>query len=325
MKLSVKAALVMLCLALLALAVPFAVGEGVQAGGEKVLQLGNTEFTLTVDGSYEEGGLTEEDLEENQVGYFYSEKSLLDFDVYQFSKAGVPEELTEFVAEEAAAYDGVWEIVRDAEINGIPITWYRTLETYNGQSYDTITYLLDAGDDYVEIVFWIDGDEARVKADAIIHTLSRRGPVELQLAGSAYSVLIPADYQRGDVTEEEAAAGLVDYYLSDRTLMDFDVYRIEKADPSESLADCVKREAAAYEGVSEVVDSGAINGIPVAWYRAVEAYADTDYNTVTYLMDDGGDIVQILFWLDGDAAEEEAAAIINTLFVPINPEDEDYN
>ena len=32
-----------------------------------------------------------------------------------------------------------------------------------------------------------------------------------------------------------------------------------------------------------------------------------------------------LFWLDGDAAEEEVAAIINTLFVPINPEDEDYN
>ena len=58
---------------------------------------------------------------------------------------------------------------------------------------------------------------------------------------------------------------------------------------------------------------GNINGIDIAWYRAVETYEGKEYATLTYALEDGGDYVELAFWLDGGDAEAEAQAIIETL------------
>lgn len=153
-----------LCLALLATC---AFAEA----ATKTLQLGTSAYTVEIAASYEEGELTEEDTADDMVAYLRSPDTLLDFDVYQFSKDGYPDTLAAFVEQEAEAYEAT-EVVTDGSINGIDIGWYRSLETYEDQEYATLTYVLEDGDQYVEIVFWLDGETAEEEAQAIINTLT---------------------------------------------------------------------------------------------------------------------------------------------------------
>ena len=90
----------------------------------------------------------------------------------------------------------------DGEVNGIPAAWYRTVEVYKDTSFNTLTYIMDGGDEYVEIVFWLDGENADAEADAIIRTLSISaaeeavGEAEAESAGAA-----PATDAGGDAVE----------------------------------------------------------------------------------------------------------------------------
>ncbi len=153
-----------LCLALLAAC---AVAET----GTKVFQLGTSVYTVEIDESFVEGERSEEDIQDDMVAYMQSPNTLLDFDVYQFSKEGYPDTLAEFAAQEAEDYGAV-EVVTDGEINGIAAAWYRAVEAYDDQEYATLTYVLEDGDEYVEITFWLDGEDAEQEAQAIIETLS---------------------------------------------------------------------------------------------------------------------------------------------------------
>ena len=137
----------------------------------RVLQLGSSVYTIEIPDSFEEGERTEEDIRDDMVAYLHSPDTLLDFDVYQFSKEGYPEVLADFTEQEAGEYNAS-EIVTDGNINGIDAAWYRAEETYDGQEYETLTYVLDGGDEYVEIVFWLDGDSAQAEADQIISSLT---------------------------------------------------------------------------------------------------------------------------------------------------------
>lgn len=155
----------LLCLMLLAAC------AAAEAAGTKTFRLGTSAYTIEIPEDYVEGERTVEDIEDDMVAYLQSPESLLDFDVYQFSKDGYPGALADFTAEEAAEYEAA-EVVTDGEINGIAAAWYRATETYEGQTYATLTYVLEDGDDYVEIVFWLDGDSAEEEAQAIIATLA---------------------------------------------------------------------------------------------------------------------------------------------------------
>ena len=137
----------------------------------RVLQLGSSVYTIEIPDSFEEGERTEEDIRDDMVAYLHSPDTLLDFDVYQFSKEGYPEVLADFTEQEAGEYNAS-EIVTDGNINGIDAAWYRAEEIYDGQEYETLTYVLDDGDEYVEIVFWLDGDNAQAEADQIMNSLS---------------------------------------------------------------------------------------------------------------------------------------------------------
>lgn len=155
-----------LCLALLAMCAAAA-----ETIGTKVYQLGTSAYTVEIPDSFVEGERTEEEIKDDMVAYLHSPDTLLDFDVYQFSKEGYPEKLADYAAQEAAEYETA-EIVTDGDINGIAAAWYRAAETYEGRQYTTLTYILEDGGDYVEIVFWLDGDSAEEEALAIIDTLT---------------------------------------------------------------------------------------------------------------------------------------------------------
>ena len=153
-----------LCLMLLGIC---AAGE---ASGTKVFRLGTSVYTLSIPDSFVEGARTEGEIRDDMVAYMHSPETLLDFDVYHFAREGYPDSLAAFVEWEAAEY-GAAEVVTDDSINGINIAWYRAVETYDGVEYDTLTYALEDGDSYVEIAFWLDGENAEAEAKAIMDTL----------------------------------------------------------------------------------------------------------------------------------------------------------
>ena len=155
-----------LCVALMALCAAVA-----EKAGTKVYRLGTSVYTVEIPESYTEGELTEEDIADDQVAYMQSPDSLLDFDVYQFGKADYLEKLADYAAAEAKEYNAT-EVVTDGKINGIDAAWYRATETYEDVEYTTLTYVLEDGDEYVEITFWLDGEDAEQEAQAIIETLS---------------------------------------------------------------------------------------------------------------------------------------------------------
>ena len=147
-------------------------GNGQSTSDNRILQLGTSVYTVEIPASYREGERTEEEIRDDMVAYLYSPDTLLDFDIYQFSKEGYPEDLAEYTGQEAAEYETAFDIVTDLDINGIDAASYRAREVYDGQEYDTLTYILDGGDEYVELVFWLDGEEAEVLAQKIINSLS---------------------------------------------------------------------------------------------------------------------------------------------------------
>ena len=136
-------------------------------------QLGTSALTMKIPNSYVPGDLTEEDVQHDQVAYMVSSDSLLDFDVYQFTKDGLPETLAEYVQMEAEEFAAT-EVVTDAKINGIDAAYYRTVESYDGEEYATLTYVFEDGEDYLEICFWLDGENAEAEVKNILDTLSRK-------------------------------------------------------------------------------------------------------------------------------------------------------
>ena len=148
-----------------------AVDGGAVRAGKMLLQLGTTGYAIAVDDSFVPGELTEEDIADDMVAYYRSPNTLLDFDIYQFSKEGYPETIPEFVDKEAEEYDA-FIIARELDINGIPAGMYKARETYEDKEYTTATYVLLDGDEYVEITFWLDGDEAELEAMEIMYTLT---------------------------------------------------------------------------------------------------------------------------------------------------------
>ena len=141
-----------------------------EVAGMKAFRLGTSVYTVMIPDSFVEGERTEEEVRDDMVAYMHSPDTLLDFDVYQFSREGYPATLAAFVEAEAAEYAAT-EVVTDGNINGIDIAWYRAVETYEGKEYATLTYALEDGGDYVELAFWLDGGDAEAEAQAIIETL----------------------------------------------------------------------------------------------------------------------------------------------------------
>lgn len=135
----------------------------------QTLRLGTSVYTIEVDASYAEGELTAEDLADDMVAYMKSPDILMDFDVYQFSKEGWPDTLEGIMLQEKEKYNASgWGT---QQVNGIDMGWFDAEEEYEGVTYETYTYILDSGDDYVEITFWLDGENAAQDAEKIMESI----------------------------------------------------------------------------------------------------------------------------------------------------------
>ena len=103
------------------------------------------------------------------LAYYKSEETLVDFDVYEWSKA-TGETLAAAIAEEAEEFEAE---AKETTINGFNAAYYNAVEESEGKEYKTVTYMIDNGDEFIEIVFWLDGETAEAEVSAIMATLAK--------------------------------------------------------------------------------------------------------------------------------------------------------
>lgn len=270
-----------------------------------MLKIGTSSYAIPIDVDYVIGEMTAEDLADNQIGYYVSEENPVDFDVYQFPKSGEEAaSLYEYVVYEAGTY-GVEGIAEDSAVNygDLAVYSYEADEEFEGEMFTTENYVFEEGEDYFELVFWMDQDKKDEQLAYIEGIIGGITKVEtMKLGTSGLSIYAPG-YEMGELDDSE---DLVGYYYSESSTMDFDVYQWAKE--GQTLAEAIAEEA---EGKEITVAS--VNGIEVQSYKDVEVDEDKEYNTVTCIMEDGDDFVEVVFWLDGDSAEWEATLILNTL------------
>ena len=60
--------------------------QAADAGELMQLQLGSSSYALSVPSAYRNGEVTIEEVQANQVAYFFSPNSKMDFDIYQFPR-----------------------------------------------------------------------------------------------------------------------------------------------------------------------------------------------------------------------------------------------
>lgn len=270
-------------------------------------QLGSSSYAMQVPRSYRNGDVSIDELQGGQIAYYYSAESDLDFDIYQFAKPDLGISLEEFLRAAAADFNGHDLTFR--QINGINVGTYKSREIYDGVEYDVLTATLEEGDEYVQVLFWLDGENAEAEAAQILDTLSPIETYDLQLGESPYWITVPADYHAGEVTEEEAADDMIAYYKSESSPLDFDVYEFGKN--GYTLEKYAIEEAKRYE--AERVDYRTINDIDVAVYFSYEEYDGQTYRLSNYLFEYGDDFVELAFWLDGEVAVKQADRIISSL------------
>ena len=139
----------------------------VSCGAEEPTRLGSSDYTIVVPEGY---NLAEDDLDEDQVAYFYKDMYSIDFDVYQWEKGD------EYTLEaEANAYAELYGTVAEpVVINGINCMKYVSVEEFNGESYTVVNYMFEDEVYIVELCFWtIDTAEEYADVDAIINTLKK--------------------------------------------------------------------------------------------------------------------------------------------------------
>ncbi|MBE5860412.1 MAG: hypothetical protein E7301_09875 [Butyrivibrio sp.] len=135
--------------------------------------------------------------------------------------------------------------------------------------------------------------------------------VDIAIGTTGYIITVPSDYYGADVTEEERRDDMIAYYKSDEHLMDFDVYQFPKE--GQTLNEYTAEEAHQYGAETfERVFLGE-GDIDATLYYSEEEYRDVKYKVANFIFETTTEFGELVFWLDGDDAEELVDDIISTL------------
>ena len=147
---------------MLALVLVFAL---VACANTKPTQLGTSDLSIILPKGY---AAAEDDLDEDQVAYYYKDDDSMDFDVYQWEKGD------KFTLESEANYYAA-EYGTTAEavtVNGIKGYKYVSSEDYGSNTYTVVNYMFEDDTYIVELCFWtVDTAEEYKAVDEIINTL----------------------------------------------------------------------------------------------------------------------------------------------------------
>ena len=154
-------------IALLALALALVLALAACGNNAKPTQLGTSDFSIVLPTGY---SAAKDDMDEDQVAYFYKDDNSIDFDVYQWEKGDeytLESEANYFAAEYGTTAEAV-------TVNGIKGYKYVSTEEYEGKTYTVVNYMFEDDTNIVEICFWTVNTDAEYKAvDEIINTLKK--------------------------------------------------------------------------------------------------------------------------------------------------------
>ena len=140
----------------------------VACGKNDPTQLGTSDFTIVLPEGY---AMSFDNMEQDQVAYFYKDDESIDFDVYQWAKGDI------FTLEaEANYYAAEYGTTAEAvTVNGINGYKYVSIEEYEGHTYTVVNYMFEDDTHIVEICFWTVGSaEEYEDVNDIINTLEKK-------------------------------------------------------------------------------------------------------------------------------------------------------
>lgn len=163
------------------------------------IEIGTTGYFIKVPNSYYQGDVKDHERKDDMIAYYKSDEFLMDFDVYQYPHEG--RDLYAYTETEAKQYnaDGITEVT----INDTELGLYYSKESYEGEEGEFVVanYIFVAGNDFGELSFWQDGDEAEELTKTIINSITttpEEEPAEALSQGDAadYSFLMSEEYQK---------------------------------------------------------------------------------------------------------------------------------
>ena len=133
----------------------------------KPTQLGTSDLSIVLPEGY---ASAEDELDEDQVAYYYKDDNSIDFDVYQWAK-GDKYTLESEANTYAAEYGTTAEAVKVKGISGYK---YVSTEDYEGKTYTVVNYMFEDDTNIVEICFWtVNTDAEDAAVNEIINTLKK--------------------------------------------------------------------------------------------------------------------------------------------------------
>lgn len=138
-----------------------------EKNGTTDIAIGTTGYVISVPSDYYSADVTDVERRDDMIAYYKSDKHLMDFDVYQYAKDGrTLKEYTEIESKEYGA-----EKFEEISINDIDITLYYSEEKYDGIEYRVANYIFETDEDFGELAFWLDGDDAEELTEEIMATI----------------------------------------------------------------------------------------------------------------------------------------------------------
>ena len=189
------------------------------------IEIGTTGYYIKVPKSYYQGEIKDKERKDDMIAYYKSDEFLMDFDVYQYPTEG--RELYAYTKEEAKQYkaDGITEVT----INETDLGLYYSKERYEDEKDEFIVanYIFVSGDDFGELSFWQDGDEAEELTKTIINSITttpEESFAESQIQGDDfdYSYFMSEEYQ-------QKAQAMIDEKIANTKLT------LDKKDSSEDV------------------------------------------------------------------------------------------
>ena len=138
--------------------------------GEGEIMLGSSCYSITLPERVEADEVSTDEANNMVVAKFYSLVNDLEFTVSQWTKAE-EETLDSVIGDYASMYFA--EPSSGTTENGVDIATFEAPTNREGIDYNMVVFLMQDGDQLIELDFWFNSDEGRADAESIMNSLRK--------------------------------------------------------------------------------------------------------------------------------------------------------
>jgi len=283
------------------------------------ISVGNTGLTLSISNDFDEDSLTQDDINDGIVGYWYNDNIDLAI-IVNDDDYTVDDLLSYYSSDNTVTKSG---IISNGPA-GLRFGYIQYSDTDdNGDKYYGIEYFTEYSGSLIEFCFYMYSTRYSSEAESIMQTLSAYGNTSyvsgasysnpsgsIALGNTGLSFSLPSGYTTEQLTSEDIADDMVGYWCTDYLDVILYVYSSGYSSLNEIQSDLAAE--------SDVVSSGITtmsNGMSYA-YCVIQDPEDTEYTEIDYITLYRNDTVHIIFAMYTDEAAEasaEAAQIMDSI------------